>query len=163
MSRWGLYPETVVLIRDRRGVTDTQKRGRQGVDGDSDGLDAAPAWEGLQSPEAGRGRKESSQEPLEGTQPSDTLRSDFCPHPQAMRKENSVVLGHQVCGHLLQRPQETEYILLPFSLLDPFFGSFPDVSRLFFQNEVGIISDFSIPSHDCCLLGPQLVPSTATA
>ena len=43
LSRWGLHPETSVFLRDRRGITDTEKRGRQGGDGDNDGLDAVPA------------------------------------------------------------------------------------------------------------------------
>lgn len=78
-----------------------------------------------------------------------------------MRKSISVALGHQVCGNLVQQPQETKYILFPFSFIHPFFGSFPGVSLLFFQNKVDIFSDFSIASLDGCLPGPQLVLSTA--
>ena len=64
-----------VLLRDRRGETQTQKGSHVKTEAETGGM--WPQAQGLlEPPEAGRGGKDPPLEPLEGLRPRDTLTSD---------------------------------------------------------------------------------------
>ena len=65
-----------VLLRDRRGETQTQRRSPEKTEAETG--ETRPQAQGrLEPPEAGRGRKDPPLETLEGPQPWDTLTSDI--------------------------------------------------------------------------------------